>query len=132
MYNLEPSQYHSALGLDRGDIFSPDSYLSKSTIWELYQSSLFKWRNYPRQFKPTPAMSWGSLVDCLVTSPDDFENQFTVSPFDNFKTKAAREWRDDQTSDIVTADMIDNAKEAAAILTGAARPFLVIVNGWFR
>tara|TARA_R110000765_G_scaffold414795_1_gene515508 strand:- start:3169 stop:4044 length:876 start_codon:yes stop_codon:yes gene_type:complete len=123
-----PSQYHSALGLDRGDIFNPDSYLSKSTIWELYQSSLFKWRNYPRQFKPTPAMSWGSLVDCLVTSPDDFENQFVMSPFDSFRTKEAKQWKEDCTQDIVTVDMVAKAKGAAAILTGGHKVAAEIIE----
>ena len=65
MNSLEilPSQYHTELKLDRSDIFSPESWLSKSSVFELYQSSLYKWRYFPRQFKPTSNMAWGRLVD---------------------------------------------------------------------
>lgn len=116
---INPSDYHSKLGLDRGDIFSPDSYLSKSTVWELFQSSLYRWRYFPKQYE-TGAMRWGSLVDCLVTSPGDFDNQFAISPFDSFRTKEAREWKADQESggiSIIKQDDLDNATKAAEILT---------------
>src|SRR6056300_1141800 len=91
-----PSQYHTELTLDRSDIFSPESWLSKSAVFELYQSSLYKWRYYPRQFSPTPAMAWGSLVDTIITAPEDLHTEFSISPFDSFRTKEAREWKAEQ------------------------------------
>ena len=74
---INPSDYHSLLTLDRSNIFSKDSWLSKSAVWELFQSSLYRWRYHPKQYS-TGAMRWGSLVDCLVTSPEDFKSQFTM------------------------------------------------------
>lgn len=75
-----PSEYHSKLTLDRSNVLDVDSYLSKSAIWEFHKGSAYKWKNAPRQFKTTAAMNWGSLVDCLTTTPEDFDNQFIVRP----------------------------------------------------
>ena len=75
-----PSEYHSKLTLNRSDIFASDSYLSKSALWEFFKGSPYKWQNHPKQFKSTDAMKWGSLVDCLTTSPEDFDSQFIIRP----------------------------------------------------
>jgi hypothetical protein len=64
-------------------------------------------------------MTWGSLVDCLITSPEDFDAQFSVSPFDSFRTKEAKEWKAAKIKsgvDIVTDDLIEQAKIAADVL----------------
>ena len=120
--NLEvlPSEYHTKLKLNRANIFDPESYLSKSAVFELYQKSLFQWRYHPREYDSTTSMTWGSLVDCLITTPEDFDSQFTVSPFENFKKKEAREWRDNMQAegvDIVTEEMIEKAEAAVKVLT---------------
>lgn len=75
-----PSEYHSKLTLNRSDIFSSDSYLSKSALWEFFKGSPYKWQNHPKKFKSTDAMKWGSLVDCLTTAPGDFDAQFIIRP----------------------------------------------------
>ena len=75
--------------------------MSKSAIFELYQSSLYKWRFHPRQFSPTANMAWGSLVDTIITAPEDLQTEFAISPFDTFRTKEARDWK---------ADMLANNK----------------------
>lgn len=116
-----PSQYHSELTLDRADIFSHDSWLSKSSVFELYQSSLYKWRYFPREFKPSPAMAWGSLVDTIITAPEDLETEFATNPFDSFRSKEAREWKAEQEANhktIITADLLDEAQKAVEVLTG--------------
>ena len=115
-----PSQYHTELKLDRSDIFSPESWLSKSAVFELYQSSLYKWRYYPRQFSPTPAMAWGSLVDTIITAPKDLHTEFSISPFDSFRTKEAREWKALQEAErktIITNELLEEAHAAVNVLT---------------
>lgn len=115
-----PSEYHSKLTLDRSNIFAEDSYLSKSSVFELWQSSLYQWRFHPREFKSTDAMAWGSLVDCLITTPEDFDAQFVVSPFDSYRTKEAREWKTEQEAKemtIVTEELIAKAEKAVRVLT---------------
>ena len=128
---VNPSEYHFRLKLDRRDIFSPDSWLSKSTVFELYQSSLYKWRYFERTFKTTDAMTWGSLVDCLITAPDDFAAQFAVSPFDSFRTKDAKEWKAEKNESgvaIVTEDLITKAKQATQHLTETHEVAAEIIN----
>ena len=117
---INPSEYHSQLKLDRSDIFSPDSWLSKSAVYELYQNSLYKWRYFPRQYSDSPAMTWGSLVDCIITSPEDFDEQFVTNPYDSFRTKAAKEWKDatlDAGKQIITPELLEQANAAVAVLT---------------
>lgn len=123
MNSLEilPSQYHSELRLDRSDIFSPESWLSKSAVFELYQSSLYKWRYFPKQFAPTPSMAWGSLVDTIITAPDDLHTEFAISPFETYRTKEAREWKADMIAankTIVDPELIDEAHKAVDVLKG--------------
>lgn len=122
MNSLEilPSQYHTELKLDRSDIFSPESWLSKSAVFELYQSSLYKWRYFPRQFKPTQNMAWGSLVDTIITAPEDLQTEFSISPFSSYRTKEAREWKAEQEANhktIITTDLLDEAHKAVEVLT---------------
>ena len=117
---INPSEYHSRLKLDRSDIFSQDSWLSKSAVYELYQNSLYKWRYFPRQYTDSPAMTWGSLVDCIITSPEDFDEQFVTNPYDSFRTKEAREWKDatlDAGKQIITPELLEQANAAVAVLT---------------
>lgn len=116
-----PSNYHSELGLDRGNIFSPESWLSKSTVFELYQSSLYKWRYFPREFKPTPSMAWGSLVDTIITAPEDLHTQFAINPFDSFRSKEARDWKAEMieaNKTIIDPELIDEAHKAVDVLKG--------------
>ena len=122
MNNLKilPSQYHSELTLDRSDIFSAESWLSKSAVFELYQSSLYKWRYFPREFAPTANMAWGSLVDTIITAPEDLQTEFAISPFDSFRTKESRYWKAEMLSNnktIVDAELIAEAHKAVDVLT---------------
>lgn len=116
---VSPSQYHSELKLDRSNIFSKDSFLSKSSVWELDSCSLYKWRYCPKDFKPTTAMQWGSLIDCLTTTPEDEDNQIAVSEYDSYRSDEAREWRDAQLEAgkiIVTQSEMEEAQKAADML----------------
>ena len=135
-----PSEYQSKLTLDRSDIFKKNSWLSKSSIFELYGSSLFRWRYYPRKYSSS-SMNWGSLVDCLLTSPLDFESEFVVSPYDNFRTKEAREWKVKQEENNVTVvdestiaeaqkaiEMLTQKHKKAAALIEKSRKQVVLLN----
>lgn len=46
--------------------------------------------------KQTEAMKGGSLFDCLLTSPHEFDSQFIISPYDEFRTNESKAWRNDQ------------------------------------
>ncbi len=92
---VSPRDYHTTLKLDRSDLFSSDSWLSKSALWELKTASLFRWREHPKEFTPNAATDFGNLVDCLVTTPDEFDQIIAPHDFPNFKTNEAQEFRDE-------------------------------------
>ena len=120
LFEISPNQYHQKLKVDRANIFSPTSWLSKSCLWELNESSLFKWRYCPREVKPTPAMAWGSLVDVLATTPDLEGSELAVSPYPDFRTKEAREWKEEQIAlgmTIVDQETLAEGRKAARMLT---------------
>lgn len=90
--------------------------VSKSKLWK-FAKSPSKWaatRHIP--FKTTAAMTWGSLVDCLLLQPAEVDRCFAISPFQDFKTKAAREWRDAQPREIITQETLDEAHKAVAAI----------------
>jgi len=103
---MKPSEYHAT-----GN--SPDlrkQWLSKSLLWKFGQSP-YLWKNGPL-FKKTDSMRRGSLVDCLVTTPELFEEEFCMSPFPSFQTKESRAWRDSQTKEIITAKEFAEGRNA--------------------
>ncbi len=119
IHEVSSADYHTLLKCNRADIFAPESYLSKSVLWELNSSSLFKWRFHPREFSPTPAMQWGSLVDCLTTTPELVEEEIRISPFLSYRTKEAKEWRDEQLAvgkTIITQQQFDEGVKASEML----------------
>lgn len=95
---VSPRDYHTKLTLNRDDIFASDSWMSKSKLWELKDSSPFRWRYYPREFTGSKFADWGTLIDCLVTTPDEWDQITVTCPYPHFKTKAAREFRDEMTA----------------------------------
>lgn len=114
---VSPADYFTAFPLDRSDVLG--SWLSKSSIWELDSCSLYKWRYCPKQ-ETTAAMNHGSLIDMLTTTPELAEESIVVSPYDSYRTKAAREWREEAQEGgqiIVTDSQLIEAKKAAAVLT---------------
>lgn len=124
LFEVTPAEYHRKLRCNRADIFHEESWLSKSVLWELNSASLYKWRHYPKQFEPTAAMQWGTLVDCLTTTPELAETELALSEFDSFRTKAAQEWRDAQLAAgkiIVTADQLTEGRKAAAMLLSTCK-----------
>lgn len=114
---MTPKEYHEQLTVNRENIFDEDSYLSKSVLWELKTASLYRWRFAPKQFSGSPAAEWGSMIDAELTEPGGVESLCEVSPFDSFRTKEAREWKEDiQAAGKIIAkqDQIDSVKLAAS------------------
>ena len=113
---VSPQDYHSKLKCNRADIFAEDSWLSKSVLWELKKASLYQWRFAPATFAGSAAATWGSLLDCLITTPDEFDDISVISPYDSFRTKEAKEWKAEQSEAgrlVIDEAMRDNLHKAA-------------------
>ena len=120
IYEISPKEYHAKLKCNRANVRDADSYLSKSVLWELDSSSLYKWRYYTKPRETTAAMRWGSLIDCLTTTPELEGSDIALSPYDNFRTKDAQAWKAMQEAEkkiIVTSEDMEEARSAVKMLT---------------
>ena len=69
--------------------------VSKSLLWD-FNESPYKWRHSSGR-EATRAMDLGTLIHSAILEPNIPLDQIAaVSPFADFRTKAAQEWRDDQ------------------------------------
>lgn len=106
-HGVSESDYHS--------IGHKQNVLSKSMLWKFAQRQ-YKWAKSNQEVKQTDAMRWGSLVDCLALTPSAFDRDFAISPYDDYRTKAAQEWRKNETRTVITSKEQDAAEVAAAEL----------------
>jgi hypothetical protein len=70
--------------------------VSKSLLWQ-FNKSPYKWRS-GIGVKQTENMIFGSLVHALCFTPTKVDEQFTLSKYDDFRTKEAREWKAEMQS----------------------------------
>ena len=71
--NISPDDYFGLKDLASG--YNP---VSKSLLWK-FANNPKRWRDSP-PVKKTDSMKWGSLVDCLTLTPDNFEKCYIVQP----------------------------------------------------
>lgn len=93
--------------------------VSKSLLWQ-FGKSPWKWAHHKSK-KPTPAMDLGSVVHAMTLEPEKTSDVFRVSPFDSFRTKEAREWRDEAIEQGVIVLTEKDASAATGIATNAKR-----------
>jgi len=67
--------------------------VSKSTLHE-FDKSPWKWAHAPPR-EPSPAMELGTVVHAIALEDRSrsAEIEFTIAPYDNYRTKEAREWK---------------------------------------
>lgn len=119
-HGIDPREYHA-----HG--FKPDapaeSIVSKSMLWSFHHNP-FRWR-YGPPIKPTSAMTWGSLVDCLLLTPAYLGKWFAWHPETytnekgeekpwNWNANACKEWRSrlSRRQEMVDVDDVCGAMEA--------------------
>lgn len=65
--------------------------LSNSSLKSFKRSPLHYIHYLNSYSKSTPAQVLGNLIDCLILTPDDFENKFSISPYINRRTNQGKE-----------------------------------------
>lgn len=134
-HNVSERDYHAA------------PLASKSNLWRFCKSP-HKWKHGP-PVTVTEAMIFGSLVDCLLTSPEAFAADFALSPYPNFKKGEAKLWKKEQeasgrrvimekptsktklaclTHGKAAAESVRNHALAASILEGAQMQVSVVLD----
>ena len=84
--------------------------VSKSLLWEFNQSP-YKWA-HKEPFVPTAAMRLGTAAHLMVLEPEKVSDQIRISPFENFRTKEAREWKAEQE---LTGKIVMSASEGETL-----------------
>ena len=120
---ITPAEYHAW----EFDIEQPEKGPISNSLLKRFAKSpyAFKHGNAPR---PSAALNWGSLVDCLLFTPDQFEHEFRFKSDNPFKSKNgailskdAKEWQAErQEAGVRFISEADhhNAALAVANLTG--------------
>jgi hypothetical protein len=104
--NLGMAEYHR-WQLDRTNLAAGP--ISCSMLKD-FAANPYAWaRSAPR--KQTAALNTGNLFDLALTDPSVLDASVTVSPFDNYRTKAAQEWRDERAA---TGKLVVSQMELAA------------------
>lgn len=93
----DPLEYHN-LGTDK-ERGHPERVISRSQLWDM-APALRKWKRGIGERK-TRSMDFGSLVDCLALTPDQFEVMYSVTPETygdegkpwNWNATACKVWR---------------------------------------
>ena len=84
--------------------------VSKSLLWD-FNPSPFRWKNgSPRE--ASKAMDLGTLIHAATLEPETVEAMIAISPFPDFRTKEAREWKAAQAEAgkvITTREDLDKA-----------------------
>tara|TARA_R110000868_G_scaffold131436_2_gene341521 strand:+ start:468 stop:1331 length:864 start_codon:yes stop_codon:yes gene_type:complete len=87
--------------------------VSKSMIVD-FMDDPGAWKKSVRK-ETTASMSFGSLVDTLLLEESQFESRYALSPFPDFRSKAAQEWRNETEAtgiQIITEDKLAMAHDA--------------------
>lgn len=136
--NVDPDAYHRT-DKERGDRDYP---MGRSSLM-LFAECPHKWINgYER--KESEATEWGSLIDCLFLTPDQFEKRYAITPetYPDSKTKEpkkwnwnanfCKDWRDEQAPKIaITRDENLEACNAIARL-GESEPMMDLLKCCLR
>lgn len=126
-HNVPEREYHAA------------PLASKSNLWR-FSKSPHKWKHGP-PVAVTEPMIFGSLVDCLLTSPKAFAADFALSLYDDFRSGTAKGWKAEQEAKglrVVKQALYDEGKAAAesvrnhalaaSILEGAQMQMSVVLD----
>jgi hypothetical protein len=120
----------------RSDDITQDDDL-KSVIGKAVSKSLIvdfaadpsAWKNSPAKVA-TGAMKAGSLLDCLITTPEEMDERYVISEYKAFNSNESKTWKKEQESsgmEVIKQDQLDAAKaqHRAIMQHDAARSLLV-------
>jgi hypothetical protein len=107
LYDIPMETYHS-------DCCEGPS-ISGSGLVKIEKTSLahYWWNSYhnpKREPMDTTALSFGRAAHAWILGEPEFNKYFIISPYDEFRTKEARAWRDEQTRTIVKAAQFEAIK----------------------
>lgn len=85
----------------------------------------------PNRFpdESTKALDIGRAAHALALGEPEFNKYFIISPYDDFRSKEARTWRDDQTRTVLKAAEFDEVQAVAAVQRRSAQVMRAFEDG---
>lgn len=83
--NADPLKYHSQKVEDRG---KPDYAMSSSDL-RLFIGKSPSWWKHGGEIPPSASLEWGSLLDVLVLTPQQFDTRYIIQP-ENYDSKVLK------------------------------------------
>ncbi|HEY4355993.1 MAG TPA: PD-(D/E)XK nuclease-like domain-containing protein [Acidobacteriaceae bacterium] len=128
LYDMDISVYHS----QKACVGPSVSSSSLRTI--LHQCPAVFWAHSdlnPHRCEPEDkkSLAFGRAAHTLVLGEPEFDKYFIVSPFDDFRSKEAREWRDAQDRQIVKAEELAIIQDMAAAQKSNAQVMNAFTQG---
>ena len=114
---------------------NPGYVMSRSELMTFAENPA-KWlAGYGKDDDGTKATDWGSLVDCLMTNPADFQNQFSLRPAEyperdkkgnetgtmkpwNANSTWCKEWLANEKRIVISSETMDEAQKAVKTFAG--------------
>ena len=89
------------------------------------------WSGNPNRVpeKTSAALDIGRAAHALVLGEPEFAKHFVISPYDDFRTKEARAWRDSETRTVLKADIFENIQTMADAQRRAPQVARAFVDG---
>lgn len=121
-----PGLYDIPMEIYHGDCCEAHS-VSGSGLFKIEQTSLahYWWNSYlnPERDPPdSPALSFGRAAHAMILGEPEFAKSFVISPYPDFRTKEAREWKANETRTIITLDQLRQIRAMAKTIV--AHPLL--------
>jgi len=107
--------------------------VSKSLICE-FIADPSAWKNSPPK-EQTKAMRGGSVLDCLLTENDKFDDRYVVSIYDEFRTKDAKSWRHEMEQEgrqVIKQSEFDAAQAQLAAIMRKREAATLIIGAQFQ
>jgi hypothetical protein len=112
VYSIDIEAYHNDPHLCAGPSISASGLKAVANCPALYwATSPYNPKRWPSV--ETKALNLGRAAHALVLGEPEFLKYFIVSPYDDFRTKEAREWRDSQRQTILKSDDLAIVRDMA-------------------
>lgn len=113
-YGLSNAEY-------RADDIRPDNLQGKAlsvTTLKAFADNPYTWR-HGEPFAGNASTEWGNLVDCLALTPERFGSDYMVGDFPDWRTKAAKDFKDNAIGIDMTPILrgeLEEARKAAFVV----------------
>lgn len=107
VYDIDMDTYHGDCAIGPSVSGSGLVKIENTSPAHFWHASYF---NPNREDRDTGALRFGRAAHAWILGQPEFEKEFVVSPYDEFRSKEAKAWREKQTRDIVKPSQLDAIK----------------------